>query len=99
MKLNVIPSNVTTENVIPHNVTVKSDHTLRKRAVTATEKVTECRSNRKWQNVDYSKFEADTDEPSPPRKRHKPNLMCKPSKTVLAALLHLLPLLPRFHGR
>ena len=30
LKPSVIPSNVAIENVIPHNVTVKSDHTLRK---------------------------------------------------------------------
>ena len=30
MKPSIIPSNVTTENVIPHNVPAKSDHTLRK---------------------------------------------------------------------
>ena len=84
-KPSVIPSNVAIENVIPHNVTVKSDRTLRKRSVAVTKKVTEHKSNRKWQNVDYSKFEADADEPSPPLKRRKPNLMWKPSKTVLAA--------------
>ena len=45
----------------------------------------ERKSNRKRQNVDYSKFDALTEEPSPPYKCHKPNLLCKPSKTVLAA--------------
>ena len=43
----------------------------------------ERKSNRKRQIVDYSKFDAE--EPSPSRKRRKPNLMRKPSKTVLAA--------------
>ena len=47
--------------------------------------MTECKSNRKRQIVDYSKFDAGADEPSPPRKHRKPNLMRKPSKTVLAA--------------
>ena len=84
-KPSVIPSNVTTENVIPHNVPVKSDRTLRKQATAVPKKVTECKSNRKRQIVDYSKFDAGADEPLPPRKCHKPNLMCKPSKTVLAA--------------
>ena len=84
-KPSIIPSNVTTENVIPHNVPAKSDHTLRKRAVAVPKKVTECKSNRKRQIVDYSKFNAGADEPSPPRKCCKPNLMCKPSKTILAA--------------
>ena len=84
-KLDVIPSNVSAENVIPHNVPSKSDCTLRKRAVAVPKKVTECKSNRKHQIVDYSKLDGDVDEPSPPRKCRKPNLMQKPPKTVLAA--------------
>ena len=47
--------------------------------------MTERKSNRKQQNVDYSKLDASTDEPSPPRKCCKPNLLHKPSKTVLEA--------------
>ena len=77
MKQSVIPSNVTAENVIPHNVPVKSDCTLRKRAIAIPKKMTEHKSNRKHQIVDYSKFNAGADESS--------NLMHKPSKTVLAA--------------
>ena len=48
-------------------------------------KVTEHKSNRKRQNVDYSKFDAKADEPSPPHKCCKPSLLRKPSKTILAA--------------
>ena len=84
-KPSVIPSNVIAENVIPHNVPSKSDCTLRKRAVAVPKKVTECKSNRKRQIVDYSKLDAGADEPSAPHKHRKPNLLCKPSKTVLAA--------------
>ena len=47
--------------------------------------MTERKSNRKRQNIDYSKLDAPTEEPSPPRKRRKLNLLRKPSKTVLEA--------------
>ena len=47
--------------------------------------MTERKSNRKRQNIDYSKLDAPTEEPSPPHKCRKPNLLHKPSKTVLEA--------------
>ena len=98
-KPSIIPSNVTTENVIPHHVPVKSDRTLRKQPVAVPKKVTECKSNRKHQNVDYSKFDAEADEPSPPCKRHKPNLLHKPSKTILAAHKKCKMMLPLSAGK
>ena len=63
----------------------KSDRALRKQVATVQKKTTERKSTRKRQNIDYSQFAAQTDELSPPRKRRKPNLLHKPSKTVLEA--------------
>ena len=83
--LDVIPSNVTDVNVITHNVPRKSDRALRKRPAAIPKKMTERKSNRKQQNVDYSKLDAPTEEPSPPCKHRKPNLLRKLSKTVLEA--------------
>ena len=97
----VIPSNVSCKNIITHNVPEKSDRTLRKRPVVVPNKVTERKSNRKHQNVDYSKLDASTEEPSPPppHKCRKPNLLCKPSKTVLEAHKKRKMLLPLFTGK
>ena len=81
----VITGNVTDVNVITHNVPKKSDRALRKQVATVQKKMTERKSTRKRQNIDYSQFAAQTDELSPPRKRRKPNLLRKPSKTVLEA--------------
>ena len=83
--LDVIPSNVADANVMTHNVPKKSDHALRKRPAAIPKKTTERKSNRKRKNIDYSKLDALTEVPSPPRKCHKPNLLRKPSKTVLEA--------------
>ena len=81
----VIPGNVDADNVIPHNVPAKSDHVMRKPLIPTTKKVTQRTSTRKQQNIDYSKFDVRTDEPSPLRKHRQVNLLHKPSKTVLAA--------------
>ena len=81
----IIPGNVTNINVITHNVPRKSDRILRKGPTAIPKKMTERKSNRKQQNIDYSKLDAPTEEPSPPRKRQKLNLLRKPSKTVLEA--------------
>ena len=78
-------SNVTDANVITHNVPRKSDRALRKRPAAIPKKTTERKSTRKRKNIDYSKLDALTEIPSPPRKCCKPNLLCKPSKTVLEA--------------
>ena len=83
--LDVIPSNVTDANVITHNVPRKSDRALKKRPAAIPKKTTECKSTRKWKNIDYSKLDALTEVPSPPRKHRKPNLLHKPSNTVLKA--------------
>ena len=48
-------------------------------------KVTQHTSTRKRQTVDYSKLDNGLGIPSPPCKRHKPNLLRKPSKIVMAA--------------
>ena len=61
----IIPSNVTSVNIITHNVPGKSDRTLRKWPAVVPKKMTERKSNRKCQNVDYSKLDASTEEPSP----------------------------------
>ena len=81
----VIPGNVTNVNVITHNVPRKSDRVLRKGPTAIPKKTTERKSNRKWQNIDNSKLDAPTEEPSPPCKRRKLSLLRKPSKTVLEA--------------
>ena len=83
--LDVIPSNVTDANVITHNVPRKSDRALRKRPAAIPKKTTERKSTRKRKNIDYSKLDALTEVPLPPRKRRKQNLLRKPSKTVLEA--------------
>ena len=81
----VIIGNAADVNVITHNVPRKSNRALRKQLAAVPKKTTERKSTRKRQNIDYSHLAAQTDEPSPPRKRHKPNLLHKPSKTVLEA--------------
>ena len=81
----IITSNVADVNVITHNVPRKSDLALRKQPAAVPKKMTECKSSRKQQNIDYSQLAAPTDERTPPHKHRRPNLLHKPSKTVLEA--------------
>ena len=81
----VSPGNVDSAKVIPANVPRKSSRVMRKTPAAPSKKVTQHTSSRKWQNIDYSKTDVGDDEPSPPLKKRKPNLLHKPSKTVLEA--------------
>ena len=81
----VIPGSVAGANVITGNVKQKSKYTTKQTPSAPTKKVVQRTSTRKRPLVDYSKLDKDLDVPSPPRKCHKPNLLRKPSKIVIAA--------------
>ena len=85
----VIPGStesVGSSNVIPGNARRKSTRAAKQTIPLPKKKVTQRTSTRKRPAVDYSKLDDGSDTPSPPpRKWRKPNLLKKPSKTVLAA--------------
>ena len=81
----VIPGSVESSNIIPGNARCKSTRAAKQTIPLPKKKVTQRTSTRKRPAVDYSKLDDGSDIPSPPHKRCKPNLLKKPSKTVLAA--------------
>ena len=81
----VIPSSVAVPNVIPGNARCRSNRAFKQVLPAPPKKVTQCTSSRKRQAVGYSKLDDGSGIPSLPHKRHKPKLLRKLSKMVMAA--------------
>ena len=82
---NVIPGSVACPSVITGNVSRKSKRTTKQTLPAPPKKVIQCTSSRKRRTIDYLTLDKESDIPSPPRKRRRPNLLRKPSKMVIAA--------------